>query len=157
MASAPPTAQASMSAKLLLHGDPLATPAVAVVLGFLEEAWRNFAGQNDQSSITLPALAAFWREAAPMAKRKLSQCRGPIQIAGWTLKSLGWKWLSPFAFQTHRGVTLEVAVNTPKAFKMWLLEAVADQHDHNLRKRALRTIPETNGELRAAFTNKEGD
>ena len=36
MASAPPTAQASMSAKFLFHGDPLVAPSVVVVLGFFE-------------------------------------------------------------------------------------------------------------------------
>eukprot|EP00973_Karenia_brevis_P052493 7293734-Karenia_brevis.AAC.1 len=46
MAHAPPHAKASLTCKVLLHGDPSWTLAVAPVLAWVEETWQTIASRQ---------------------------------------------------------------------------------------------------------------
>ena len=151
LAALVPTCQASLCAKLVLHGDPVARVAYDVVIGFVAEVWSTMAGVKTTSVLSIPTLVSFWNAARPDMKRKLSECRGPVQIAGWTLRELGWKWEQPLCMTTNGGQTLKMADNSPKAFGHWLEKDMLAQHDLRLRAKAAARIPADKVDMKKVY------
>ena len=146
-----PTCQASLCAKLVLHGDPVARITFDVVLGFVSEVWLTMAGAKSASAFSLPTLLSFWNAARPDQPRKLTECRGPVQIAGWTLRDLGWQWGQPFCITTENGLALRMAENSPKAFAHWLSATIQAKHDNRLRQKAAARIPDSKPDLQKIY------
>ena len=121
--SLPPyTGGSSRTAKLAIHGDPLAPEMVAAMLRWAKEVWCALCDSDDRA-FNLGQLAAFWDKARSKRATKWHRSRGPLDAMFLEADRLGWDWKGPFTLVDDLGQELVLTKVPPKMLRDFAVEA----------------------------------
>ena len=113
----------SLSALLLLCGDPLAEAAVAPFLMWAKHVWMAITDRGT-ARLSLPKLRALWTAASPNSCTRWKDAKGPLQAAALSLRRLGWRWgQGGMRVTDDRGVQYNLVVTSPAFLKRRCREA----------------------------------
>ena len=150
MARLPPHARgASLTAKLLVHGDSTVHAATAPLRQWHRAVWLS-AVERRKAQVSATTLSKWWRAAAPRASDSWANSRGPINAAILSAKRIGWSMISAFEAADDRGNRMQLADISPAGFLQVLKEAVQRRHEE-AAARAFANHTGRSGPRRVAF------
>ncbi|HIE69537.1 MAG TPA: hypothetical protein EYP98_04890 [Planctomycetes bacterium] len=133
LSATPPYARGtSLTAKLVLSGDPAWEMSCGPLLAWHDEAWR--AARHDLHSLTLAQMNAAWRAANPDAT-SWQTIRGPLQAALLSLQRLQWTAEGPFLWRNDLGYSLRLLSFSPRMFRRMLRQSVQRNHERSMAKK----------------------
>ena len=120
----------SLTAALLVEGDPTRRAAVAVAVRWAEEVWA--AANGEQGAMDCPELAWAWEQVQGSWPTRWGQVRGPLGAAHLTLRRVGWSWPSAFTFTDADGRPHVLTRVSPRMVQRLLEEAVKTKQEQGL-------------------------
>ena len=132
----------SLSALLLLHGDPCWSAAVAPLAQCIRSAWK--ANEDEElvgRGINCEFMAAAWnRNAAermgrllkPDGTRIWGRVQGPTDALALSLHRIGWHAVDAFRWCDDLGICRDVREHSPELWKIILRDAVQRSHGREL-------------------------
>eukprot|EP00973_Karenia_brevis_P013927 1888833-Karenia_brevis.AAC.1 len=94
-ASAPLARGSSLTAKLVIQGDPAWIEALAPVRAWSDEVWRAATGEK-APHLSLPQLSQCWHAALRREPSSWRASKGPVHRCVLSLRRIGWNMTEPF-------------------------------------------------------------
>ena len=132
-ALAPFSGRPSATAKVCLHGDPVALALIAPVVQWACEVWRALnAGTGPHFSLGF--LSRLWHDSAGLHGTSWQACRGPLNAAVLSLARIAWAMTGPFELRDDLGRRHVLTWHSPKMLEVILLQGVQRYHERRLAK-----------------------
>ena len=132
----------SLTAKLLIHGDPSATLAVAAAMKYAREVWRAGTCPGGQGK-SLPQLKSAWDRVNGGPPLSWPSVKSPVGVCMLELRKSPWKIEYPFRFVGDRSQEPSLLERAPALIQQDLLEG---HHRQLARRVALKSLaPELAG------------
>ena len=141
-----PTAQGrSLTALMLVRGDPTWSAAVAPIAQWVRAAW---AAEHDPvcvgRGIDVEFLSKAWHEGrasrhsnlvSPVGKARWQRVKGPVDALELSMHRLAWTASGPFSWTDDLGIQRQVLEHSPVLWKIYLKEAIHRMHERELATR----------------------
>jgi exonuclease III len=141
-----PSAQGrSLSALMLIRGDPTWRAAVAPISQWIRATWH---AAHDHElvgrGITLDALTKAWltdrstrqgRLVSATGKSRWQRVKGPVDALELSMHRIGWTMQGPFVWKDDLGVSRSLLEHSPALWNILLKDAVHRYHERELATR----------------------